>query len=273
MKAKRTRPWILWLAAAYLGLPLAATLLFAVADKWGQTALPESYTLRWLQHLITEPRFLVDLGHSLFVSLLTVLLMLVTVVPATAVIMLYRPAWVRWLDVLAVIPFALPGVVLAVGIIQLYAQGPIQLQGTPWILVLANFVLCLPYMYKPVWASLHALDGRTLVQAAESLGAEPRTALRYVILPNIAPGMLTGSLLTFSIAFGEFVLANILAGGQYPTMQVFLRQVMQSDGHLASMMVILYFVVTSLISIAMLRISRRPRRRVKEELLDELLAD
>lgn len=273
MKQKQGSSWILWLASVYLGLPLVATLLFAVADKWGQTALPSSYTLRWLTVLVTNPEFLQALGRSLFVAVLTMLLMLVTVVPATAVIMIYRPQWTRWLDTLAVIPFALPGVVLAVGIIQLYTQGPLALQGTPWILILANFVLCLPYMYKPVWASLQALQGRTLVQAAESLGATPQQAFRHVVLPNIATGVLGGSLLTFSMAFGEFVLANMLAGGQYPTMQVFLRRVTASDGHLASMMVILYFLVTSLITLALLRVTRPRRRVVKEEIPDELLAD
>jgi len=69
----------------------------------------------------------------------------------------------------------------------------------------------LPFMVIPVWTSLQKLDPAT-EQAALSLGASPATVLRRVVLPQILPGLLSGSLIVFGLAASSFAIPGLLGG-------------------------------------------------------------
>jgi putative spermidine/putrescine transport system permease protein len=241
----------------YLGLPIIGTLLFSLADKWDATVLPETYTVKWYLQMFTDSAVLLAIGRSLLVAGATVLCNLIIFVPAVLLVSLFFPRLQGVLRTLALLPFAFPGVILAVGLIQLYSSGILPIAGTFWILLFAYMIVCLPYMYNAVVNSVTALDGKRLVEAAQTLGAPMRKIFTRILLPNILPGVINGSILTFSVALGEFVLANMLVGGQFPTLQVILEKASHKDGHLSSAMVVLYFVIVSLASLVLLWLMER----------------
>lgn len=138
------------------------------------------------------------------------------------------------------------------GLIQIYSKGILPIAGTFWILLFSYMVVCLPYMYNAVINSIQAIDGKRLLEAAQTLGAPMHKIFTQVLIPNILPGIINGSILTFSVALGEFVLANMLVGGQFPTLQVILEKASHIDGHLSSSIVILYFMIVSLASLVLL---------------------
>ncbi|MCK9927564.1 ABC transporter permease subunit, partial [Frankia sp. Mgl5] len=119
------------------------------------------------------------------------------------------------LQAVVMLPYAVPPVVAAVGLIKIYSSGPIALSGTLWLLIAAYFVAILPYMYQGIRNSMRTVDAVSLIDAAELLGATKLKAFRLVIFPNILPGVLVSTLLSFSILFGEFVLTNLLIGGHF----------------------------------------------------------
>ncbi|CAK8739349.1 hypothetical protein SODG_002955 [Sodalis praecaptivus] len=94
----------------------------------GATILPQGFQLKWFADLWRDPRFLAALGHSLLICLGALLL---SVLPVIFVIAYYFP----WLDgvmnILILLPFAVPPVVSSVGLLQLYSDGPLALTGTP----------------------------------------------------------------------------------------------------------------------------------------------
>jgi spermidine/putrescine transport system permease protein len=72
----------------------------------------------------------------------------------------------------------------------------------------------LPLFILPVFASLERMDW-TLIEAATDLGARPFTAFRQITLRLTLPGVITGALLVFIPMTGEYIIPNILSGGNY----------------------------------------------------------
>ena len=70
------------------------------------------------------------------------------------------------------------------------------------------------FFILPVFASLERMDW-TLIEAANDLGTRPFTAFREITLPLTLPGVVTGALLVFIPMTGEYIIPNILSGGNY----------------------------------------------------------
>jgi putative spermidine/putrescine transport system permease protein len=113
-------------------------------------------------------------------------------------------------EFITLMPFVVPAVVLAFGLIRLYGKPPLLLSNTPLLLIVGYVTLSMPYMYRAVDTGLRAIDVRTLTEAAQSLGANWGTILFRVIFPNLRVAILSGVFLTFAIVMGEFTFASLL---------------------------------------------------------------
>jgi putative spermidine/putrescine transport system permease protein len=237
----------------YLFVPLLGTLLYSFATSWHKTVLPEGLTLKWYVDLFADARFLESLWRSLVMSLSATLLSLVIMVPAIFSIVLYAPKLEKFIQSLIVMTYAMPAIILAVGLIRAYSN-----LGISMVLVTigAYFVGILPYMYQGTRNSLRNIHADVLMEAAEILGASRFTSFMKVIVPNILAGILVSALLSFSILFGEFVLVNLLVGGSFETVQVYLFQKLNQSGHIASAIVVCYFLLISILSAIMVRATR-----------------
>lgn len=255
---------LMLLLMVYLMLPLLATIIYAFAKEWQTTILPESWTLEWFGEMFHDLRFLDALWKSLYLCLISVALSLVVMLPAVFVITVYLPRLESFMKGIVVLPYAVPGVVAAVGLIRAYSSGPINISGTAYILIGAYFVIILPYMYQGIRNSLLTVSAVDLLHAAEMLGASRIRAFINVILPNIWPGVITSTLLSFSILFGEFVLTNMLVGGHIQTIQVYLYRRMSESGHLASAIAISYFLFILVLSMILMKLGKKVNRGISE---------
>ncbi len=245
----------------YMFLPILATYVFSIAIRWDRSILPEGLTLEWYRTAFQDRWFLIVFTHSITISAATVLASVTLVVPTAYWVHLRLPKALPLLNLISTLPFAIPAVVLALGLIKLYGQGPLQLARTPPMLVLAYVIFTLPFMYRPVASSLEAVDVRRLTEAAQSLGASwPRTLLQ-VILPNILPGILSGGLLVFATIFGEFTLATLLVGARYKTFPMQLVYYTRRDGRIASAYSVISFTVAWVTSLVILWIATWGTRR------------
>src|SRR5699024_8207172 len=118
-----------------------------------------------------------------------------------------------FMDILIMVPWALPGTVVAVNMISAFSEPNVfsfnqVLVGTFWILPLAYFVRQLPLVFRNSQASLIQMD-QSVEEAAQSLGATWWHSFRRVVFPIIMPGILAGTLLAFVQGLTEFV-ASIL---------------------------------------------------------------
>jgi len=252
------------LLMVYLLLPLLVTGLYAFAQDWQNSLLPDSWTLEWFSEMFRDIRFLEALWTSLYLCLISVVLSLAVMLPAVFVITVYLPRLESLMKGIVVLPYAVPGVVAAVGLIRTYSSGPFDIAGTSYLLVGAYFVVILPYMYQGIRNSLLTVSAAELLHAAELLGARRRNAFLNVILPNIWPGVMVSTLLSFSVLFGEFVLTNMLVGGHIHTIQVYLYQRVGESGHLASAIAITYFVFILMLSMLLMKLGQRMQGGVRK---------
>ncbi|MDR7544107.1 MAG: iron ABC transporter permease [Armatimonadota bacterium] len=187
-------------------LPHAGVLLMSFSKVWSLTYLPSAYTLaNYGEIFLRAPRFILNtLTYSVGAAVLGV------VVAAAIAYLLQRgrvPAR-GLLDVVAMMPIALPGVVIGVGFLRVFYD--ITLPGTQtslastWIIfVLAYMVRRLPYALRASHAALHQVHA-SLEDAAAVTGAPRVRAFRRVVLPLIAGGVTAGGVLVFITAAVEF---------------------------------------------------------------------
>ncbi|MEI6385486.1 MAG: ABC transporter permease subunit [Spirochaetota bacterium] len=205
----KRRTWLSWLWFAigmiYFFLPLYATFLFSLRGKKGVLSFVA------YQNVFKDPTFLKTFGFSLEMALLTVLVGLLLIVPTAIWIQLKVPKAKALFDVLTLMPFAVPPIILAFGLIRTYSRPPLALVSTPAILVAAYVIISFPYIYRSVDSGLRAMDLRGLSEAAQSLGAGWGTLLFRVVLPNLRTALLSATFLTLAIVIGELTLAVLLA--------------------------------------------------------------
>lgn len=241
---------------ALMSIPILATLLYSFSSHWGPTVLPDGLSLNWYIKLWRDFRFLTAFGHSLLIAIATLIVGTLIVVPATFVVFYYFPKLDRWMNILILVQFAVPPVVSSVGLLQIYADGPVPIIGTPWVLIGCYFTIVLPFMYRALANGLQGLNVRDLMDAAHLLGASTHTAFLRVILPNIRKGLMASLFLSFSFLLGEFVFANMLVGNRYETLNVYLYTMRQTSGHFTSAIVMSYFMFTLVVTWIATRLSR-----------------
>ncbi|MPW23391.1 ABC transporter permease subunit [Paraburkholderia sp. CNPSo 3157] len=93
----------------------------------------------------------------------------------------------------------------------LLGLGPYKLEYTTSAIVIALVHVMLPFMVIPVWTALQRLDPQT-ENAALSLMASPATTLRRIVLPQLMPGILSGSLMVFGLSASAFAIPGLLGG-------------------------------------------------------------
>ncbi|WCN39275.1 ABC transporter permease [Aneurinibacillus uraniidurans] len=251
---------IVGLLIIYLVIPLLGTFLFSIAGKWDHTILPESFTMKWYIQLFQDERFFTAFEHTLFLIVMSVGLSTLIMLPTIFIISVYFRKWEGLLQATAMLPYGIPPIVGAVGLIKLYSDGPIQISGTPWILIGAYFVTILPFMYQGIRNSLRTINAVELVDAAELLGASKLQAFRTVVFPNILSGILVSTLLSVALLFSEFSFANLLVGGRFETLQIYLSNKLNTSGHLTSAIVITYYSVILVVTGAVLKLTFRDQK-------------
>jgi sulfate transport system permease protein len=172
----------------------------------------------------------------------------------------------RFVEAVIDIPFALPTIVAGLVLLALYGQH--SAIGVHWyatnqgVLVALLFVT-LPFVVRTVQPVLLALD-REAEEAAASLGAEPFTTFRRIVLPAIAPAVASGAALGFGRAMGEYGSVLLISGGlpgtSVASQYVFAR--IQNDEYVSAAAVSTVLLLISVVVLTVLgEVQRRAARR------------
>ncbi|MEV8632630.1 ABC transporter permease subunit [Streptosporangium sp. NPDC051023] len=210
----------LGLLGLYFGLPLLAALLYSVATRWTDTPLPDGYTLDHWLGVFGKPDVTSALLRSLLLSAVVVVVDTLLVVPAAYWSVVHNPRIGSVVQTIAVIPFAVPWVVIGAGLQLVTASFAPDLFGTFWLLAAATAAIAFPFMYWAVEGSLIAAGAVRLSEAAATCGAGPVQTLVRVIFPAIRGGVVSGALLVVATAMNEFALAKILVGAKFETLPI-----------------------------------------------------
>ncbi len=247
----------LWLvfAAVYFFLPLYATAEFSLETGPSQHGF-DAYTA-----ILSDPEFKDGLRLSLQLAVETVILSLVLLVPTVYWFNLKLPGLRPAMDFIAILPFVVPPVALAVGLFRVF-QPVTWLISTPQVLVLAYVVLTLPFTYRSLDAGMRAINLRTLTEAAQSVGAGGLTILLRVILPNVRSAMLSATFLGFTLVLGEYTMASLLI---FNTFAVYVERKGVETAHPAAALAIISFILTWAAMMGFLLLGRRlgPRQQTQ----------
>ncbi|MES0811061.1 iron ABC transporter permease [Roseibium sp. SCPC15] len=123
------------------------------------------------------------------------------------------------IDVLMMVPYLVPGVVMAIGFVTTFRSGWYDLTGTGLIIVMILFIRRLPYGVRSTTTNLRQIKP-SLEEAAINLGASPLRAFLSVTVPLILPGLIVGSLMSFITAINELSSTLILYNSKTVTMPV-----------------------------------------------------
>ena len=198
-----------------LVLPVATLVLVSLAREgsWTTQTLPPAYTFDNYARVLTERDAEVFVNSLSMSGIAAVAALIWSFIVATLVTGKGSRIWKRVLSFLVLVPWALPGTVVAVAIAESYGKpsvllGSFVLVGTFWILPVVYFLRFMPLVVRAVQASMEQLDPG-LDEAAASLGARWWQRFQRVILPLVWPGAIAGALLAFVIGLGEYV-ASVL---------------------------------------------------------------
>ncbi len=124
-----------------------------------------------------------------------------------------------FLDSLLMVPYVVPGVVMAIGFLLTFNEGALDLVGTASIIVLILFIRRLPYGVRATSAVLRQIKP-SIEEAAVSLGASPAKAFLKVTVPLMLPGVVAGAMMSFITAINELSSTLLLYTGRTTTMPV-----------------------------------------------------
>ena len=203
-------------------LPQLGVILVSFSKDWYQTILPQSFTLQHYVYALGNHLTVPAIQNSLvYASLSTVVDLLLGVIIAY-LITRTKIIGRSLLDTLAMLPLAVPGLILAFGYLALTRRGSLLSFLDPArsplvLLVLAYAVRRIPYVVRSAAAGFEQASV-TLEEAAQSLGASPFRALTRITFPLILANLFSGCILAFAFAMLEVSDSLVLAQKQadYP---------------------------------------------------------
>ncbi len=256
---------------------------------------PDGYSLRWYDALLTlghsapdgvrDNAWWSEVWHratwvqaaknSFWVGLWATIL--ATTLGTIAALGLSRPEmpYRRLIMALLISPMIVPIIIIAVGMSFFYAQAcidPTSVLGTitgPFMsnkgclvnshlgVIVAHSVLGIPFVIITVTATLSGFD-QSLIRAAHSLGANPRTTFFKVVMPLILPGVISGALFAFVTSFDEVVAVLFIAG---PEQQTIPRQMFNGIREAISPAILAVATILVIISVLLLTTVELLRRR------------
>jgi len=239
---------------ALLYLPIVVLFLFSINSNTFLSFQLQGLTLDWYQKLFASEALLRSARNSLIVALGSSLTATLMGTMVALLMMRYQFRSKGLLVAMAVLPLIVPYIVLAVSLFLLFSV--LNIDRSLLTVGIAHTVVALPYVLLIVGARLAGFDA-SVEEAAMDLGADYPTTLRRIVLPMIAPAMVSAWLTAFTVSFDEFALALFLAGTQ-PTFPVYLYGQLRFANRLPIMIALAVLMMIGTLTLVL--IAERVRR-------------
>jgi len=196
--------------------PQITIFIMSFFEKW-RGLLPIGFTLNnylSIPQIASKPIF-----NSLYLALTASFFTAILGSLIAYIVERRRPKGAILIDFTVMTPFVLPGIVVAVALLTTFSSGPIILSGTYTIIMISFIVRRTPYVFRSVCASLTQLD-EALEESSLIAGANWFYTFRRVTLPLILPGIIAGTILTFSTLLQELSTTILLYSSKTQTLPI-----------------------------------------------------
>jgi spermidine/putrescine transport system permease protein len=202
---------------AFLYVPMAIIAVYSFNDS-RMNAVWHGFTLEWYVSLFTNDYLLEALMNSLIIAVGSTVLstMLGTL---TALAIRRNERWRGFVSGLMYMPILIPDIVMGLSLLVLFTQLYIPL-GRLTILI-AHITFSISYVFVIVSARFEGMNPH-LEEAAMDLGAGPWETFRHVTLPLIAPGIIAGALISFTLSIDDFMISFFVSGPEATTLPLYI---------------------------------------------------
>ena len=248
MKPSRL-PWVvLLLVLAFLYLPIAFLVMNSFntsrfASNWG------GFSMRWYERLFERHDIIAALGNSLKIATAASLVSMVLGTTAAFAIERHRSRLQDAHHLLVAVPLVLPDILMGMSMLLLFVSLGVTLNLIT--ITLAHVTFCLSYVALVVQARLQGFDFN-IVEAASDLGATRIQAFFKITLPLIAPGILAGGLLAFTLSIDDYVVTYFVKGPGADTLPTLVYSMIKKSkdlpviNALSSLMLVATFFVVAI---------------------------
>ena len=257
MKSKMKRsayPYVGWMGI-FIVIPLLLVVYFALTVGDSQNFSTFSFSLENFQRFFT-PNYLKVLSRSVNLAFFSTVLCLILGYPMAFIISKEKPQKRNMMILMFVIPmwmnfllrtYAWMTILGKTGFINFIVTklgfAPLDLMYNDKAVLLGMVYNFIPFMILPIYSVLVKID-KSLIEAAEDLGANKITVFRKVILPLSVPGVITGITMVFIPAVSTFVISNLLGGNKYNLIGNIIEQQFRytGDWHFGSSMSVILMI-------------------------------
>ena len=209
---------VVMLVSAFLIVPVFISIIGSFSGYWGLAMFEKGLTLRWYAYVWEN--YSHTIKYSVIIAAATVIIDILLGVPAAYALSKARSRWSTALEELISMPVAIPGIAIALALIQTHRY----LSGSWLFIVVGHVVFTMPLMLRAVTAALRTAKLSAMEEAAASLGAGRATRLMRVVVPNVREAIIAGSLMVLTMSLGEFNLTFFLYTPLTMTMPVGLYE-------------------------------------------------
>ncbi len=259
-KEKRTFGKILMiLMIAFFYLPIIYMIVFSFNESKSLTVFT-GFSLRWYQHMLESKDMMEALYTTFGVAIIATIVS--TVVGTIAAIGLSNSKKIvrDVMEQVNNLPMMNPDIVTAIGFMLLFITFHVE-KGYVTML-LAHIAFCIPYVILSVMPKIRSLD-RNLADAAMDLGCTPWQALTKVIVPEIAPGIVSGALIAFTMSVDDFIISYFVTGGGVKNLSIMVytmsKRVNPSINAISTLVVVIITFALVIINVMPLIMAKRPK--------------
>jgi multiple sugar transport system permease protein/putative spermidine/putrescine transport system permease protein len=204
--------------ALAIALPLALMVLWSIADGWpAPLVVPQNYTTQRWESILSDTGLLRAAFNSTLIAIVVTFATAAIALPTAWAMARFPFRLKRFVEIFILAPIIIPGLVVAVGIGQVFLV--LGLAYSIHGVILVQIVGTLPLMIRLMTAALETIPDE-LVHAARSLGAGTAGIVTHVILPLAVPGLLAGGLMSFIGSFEEFDKSFIVGAPVVETLPI-----------------------------------------------------
>lgn len=194
------------------------------AAVFGFTLPGKGFTFEAVAPALAETGFWSGVIQTIELAVLTAVLSLALLLPTLIWLHLRSPRLLAIAEGLSLIPFVVPAVALVSGANLFFRIVAPSFLVSVYSLVPFYVVLALPLVFRALDAGIRAIDVKTLMDAANSLGAGTFRSIIQIIQPNLRSAILSATLLSSAFVIGEYALASLLLHSTFPVLVVVAGQ-------------------------------------------------
>ena len=257
MKSRMKRsayPYVIWMGI-FIVIPLLLVVYFAITTGDSENFSTFTLSLDNFKRFFT-PNYLKVLSKSINIAFLSTVLCLLLGYPMAFIISKEKPSKRNIMILMFVIPmwmnfllrtYAWMTILGKTGFINFIVTklgfAPLNLMYNDKAVLLGMVYNFIPFMVLPIYSVLVKID-KSLIEAAEDLGANKITVFRKVILPLSIPGIVTGATMVFIPALSTFVISSLLSGNKYTLIGNIIQQqfTQTGDWHFGSSMSVILMI-------------------------------